>query len=36
LGKKRFTKPSIEKGEPSTFAEELQKAIDRRRRRNAR
>ena len=32
LGKKRYTKPSTELGEPSTFAESLVKAVDRRRR----
>jgi hypothetical protein len=31
LGKKRFTKPSTPEGEPSTFAEALKKAVDRRR-----
>jgi hypothetical protein len=32
LGKKRYTKPSTELGEPSTFAESLVKAVNRRRR----
>ena len=31
-GKKRYTKPSTELGEPSTFAESLVKAVNRRRR----